>query len=161
MPYAVFVAGTIVVGVDGSPPSLAALRWAAEEAQLRSARLVALHGWTFVPSAPIAEPGMIPIPASDLVGQLDAERGAAQDEIDAAIAEAFPGGPPVEIERRLVDESAGDALVSEGENADLLVVGSSGKSGLASVVLGSVSRHVAAHARCPVVVVKETKPDAS
>jgi nucleotide-binding universal stress UspA family protein len=160
MSYAVLVAGTIVVGVDGSPPSLAALRWAAEEARLRSAGLVALHAWTFVPSAPIAEPGMIPMPASDLAGQLDAERGAAQDEVDAAIAEAFPTGPPVEIERRLVEESAGEALVSEGENADLLVVGSSGKSGLASVVLGSVSRHVAAHARCPVVVVKETKPEA-
>jgi nucleotide-binding universal stress UspA family protein len=148
------VPGTIVVGVDGSPPSVAALRWAAEEAALRDARLVAVHAWTFVPPAPIAEPGMIPIPAVDLAPQLGAERAAAEAELDAAISEAFPGEPPLDIERRLAEDSAGEALVTEGKNADLLVVGSSGKSGLASALLGSVSRHVVSHARCPVVVVK-------
>jgi nucleotide-binding universal stress UspA family protein len=151
------MAGTIVVGVDGSQPSIAALRWAAEEAALRSAELVAVHSWTFVPSAPIAEPGMIPMPASDLAGQLEAERSGAEAELGAAVSAAFPGGSPVEIEPRLVEEPAGDALVAESENADLVVVGSSGKSGLASMVLGSVSRHVVAHAHCPVVVIKAAK----
>jgi nucleotide-binding universal stress UspA family protein len=149
--------GTIVVGVDGSPPSVAALRWAAEEAELRNAQLVAVHAWTFVPAAPIAEPGMIPLPASDLTGQLEAERDAAQAEVDSAISKAFPGGATIELEVTLAEESAGDALVGESETADLVVVGSSGKSGLASVVLGSVSRHVVAHAHCPVVVVKAEK----
>lgn len=146
--------GTIVVGVDGSPPSVAALRWAAEEAALRDARLVAVHAWTFVPPAAIAEPGMIPMPAMDLAPQLGAERAAAEAELDATISEAFPGEPPLDIEKRLAEESAGEALVTEGKCADLLVVGSSGKSGLASALLGSVSRHVVSHARCPVVVVK-------
>jgi nucleotide-binding universal stress UspA family protein len=150
------VPGTITVGVDGSPPSVAALRWAAEEAALRDASLVAVFAWTYVPPAPIAEPGMIPLPASDLAGQLDAERGAVQAELDAAIAEAFPSGAPVEIEERLAEDSAGDALVAAAEDADLLVVGSSGRSGFASALLGSVSRHVVSHARCPVVVVKAT-----
>lgn len=147
--------GSIVVGVDGSPPSLAALRFAAEEAELRNAQLVAVHAWTFVSPAAIVDPGMIPVP-EDYVGQLDAERNAAQAELDAAIASAFPSGPPVELEARVVEDSAGDALVAEGEEADMVVVGSSGKSGLASALLGSVSRHVASHARCPVVVVKTT-----
>jgi nucleotide-binding universal stress UspA family protein len=148
------VPGTIAVGVDGSPPSVAALRWAAEEAALREVSLVAVFAWTYVPPAPIAEPGMIPLPASDLAGQLDAERGAAQAELEAAIAEAFPSGAPIEIEEQLAEDSAGDALVAAAEDADLLVVGSSGRSGLASALLGSVSRHVVSHARCPVVVVK-------
>jgi nucleotide-binding universal stress UspA family protein len=151
------VSGTIVVGVDGSDPSVAALRWAAEEASLREAQLVAVHAWSYVPPAPIAEPGMIPLPATDLVGQLDAERGAAQAELEAAIDDAFPSGRPVEIEERLVEESAGEALVIAGAEADLLVVGSSGRGGLASAILGSVSRHVVSHAHCPVVVVKAEK----
>jgi nucleotide-binding universal stress UspA family protein len=148
------VPGTIVVGVDGSPPSVAALRWAAEEAALRDAALVALHAWSYVPAAPIAEPGMIPMPAGDLPGYLDAEQGAARAELEGAIADAFPAGAPVAIDERLVEDSAGDALVSAGAEADLLVVGSSGRSGLTSVLLGSVSRHVVSHAHCPVVVVK-------
>jgi nucleotide-binding universal stress UspA family protein len=151
------VSGTIVVGVDGSDPSVAALRWAAEEAALREAKLVAVHAWSYVPPAPIAEPGMIPLPATDLVGQLDAERGAAQAELEAAIDDAFPSGRPVEIEERLVEESAGEALVAAGVEAELLVVGSSGRGGLASAILGSVSRHVVSHAHCPVVVVKAQK----
>ena len=148
------MAGSIVVGVDGSPPSLAALLWAADEAALRDARVVALHAWTFVPAAPIGEPGLIPVPAADLPGQLDAERAAAEAELASALSEAFPRKPPVEVEERLAEEPAGDALVAAGNDADLVVVGSSGRSGLASALLGSVSRHVAQHARCPVVVVK-------
>jgi nucleotide-binding universal stress UspA family protein len=151
------VPGSIVVGLDGSPPSLAALRFAAEEAELRNAQLVAVHAWTFVSQAAVVDPGMIPVPDVDYVGQLGAERDAAQAELDAAITAAFPSGPPVEVEVRLVEDSAPDALVAEGEGADLIVVGSSGKSGLASALLGSVSRHVVSHARCPVVVVKATE----
>jgi nucleotide-binding universal stress UspA family protein len=146
--------GTIVVGVDGSPPSVAALRWGAEEAALRDARLVAVHAWTFVPPAPIAEPGMMPMPGSDFGQQLETERTSAEAELDATISSAFPGRPPIEIERRLAEDSAGEALVSESNDADLLVVGSNGRGGLASALLGSVSRHVVHHAHCPVVVVK-------
>jgi nucleotide-binding universal stress UspA family protein len=151
--------GTVVVGVDGSASSVAALRFAAEEAELRNAQLVAVHAWTFVAASAVADPGLIPIPEVDYVGQLDAEREAAQAGIDAALEKAFPGGPPVEVETRLVEEPAGDALVSEGESADLIVVGSSGKSGLKSVFLGSVSRHVVSNSRTPVTVVKATEPD--
>jgi nucleotide-binding universal stress UspA family protein len=148
------VAGTIVVGVDGSEPSHAALRWAVEEAGLRGADLVAVHVWAFVPPAPIGEPGLLPMPAGDYAGQLEAERDAAQAELERALAEVFPSGLPAGLESRLVEGDAGGGLVDAAEGADLLVVGSSGRSGIASVLLGSVSRHVVSHARCPVVIVK-------
>jgi nucleotide-binding universal stress UspA family protein len=146
--------GTIVVGVDGSEPSHAALRWAVAEAELRGSRIVAVHVWSFVPPAPIAEPGMFPIPGGDYPGQIEAEEAAARAELERALAEAIPGKTVVEIESRLLEGDAGDRLVGEAVGAELLVVGSSGRSGIASVLLGSVSRHVVSHAPCPVVVVK-------
>jgi nucleotide-binding universal stress UspA family protein len=150
--------GTIVVGVDGSAPSLAALRWAADEAKLRDARLVAVHAWAFIPPAPLAEPGLAPIPAADLPAQLEAQQDAAEAEFAAAIEEAFPERPPVEIERKLIENDPAEALESESKTADLVVVGSRGRSGIAAALLGSVSRHVVDHATCPVVVVKGETP---
>ena len=97
---------------------------------------------------------MIPMPATDSVGQLDAERKAAQAELDATVAEVFPDGVPDHLESKLLEGDAEDALVREAADAELLVVGSRGRSGLKSVLLGSVSRHVVSHAACPVVVVK-------
>jgi nucleotide-binding universal stress UspA family protein len=146
--------GTIVVGVDGSPASREALRWAAQEAELRNARLVAVHAWSFVPPPPLGDPGMLAMPAGDLAGQLEAENEAVHAELDAAVDESFPGGPPVEIEQRLIEGGPADVLESEARSADLLVVGSHGRSGLKAALLGSVSRHVVDHATCPVVVVK-------
>jgi nucleotide-binding universal stress UspA family protein len=146
--------GTIVVGVDGSESSRQALLWAAEEARIRDARVVAVHVWTFVPPTPIGEPGMIPMPPGDYAGQLEAEQRAAQAELDAALATAFPEEADVPIEPKLVEGDAGEQLAAEAEGADLLVVGSRGRSGIASVILGSVSSHLVSHAPCPVVVVK-------
>jgi nucleotide-binding universal stress UspA family protein len=148
--------GQIVVGVDGSAASYEALRWAAAESRLRDAGLAAVHVWSFVPPMPIGDPGMIPMPAGDYGGQLEAEQAAAEAELRAALADAFPSGAPVEIESKLLEGDAAEQLVSEAEGADLLVVGSRGRSGIASVLLGSVSRHVVSHALCPVVVVKSS-----
>jgi nucleotide-binding universal stress UspA family protein len=148
------MSGTIVVGVDGSEASHEALRWAAEEAGLRSASLVAVHAWSFVPAQPIGDPGMLAMPAGDLPGQLSAERDAAQTGFDQAIEEALGAEAGVEVERKLVEGEAGDALVAESKDATLVVVGSHGRSGFKAAILGSVSRHVVAHAACPVVVVK-------
>jgi nucleotide-binding universal stress UspA family protein len=148
------MSGTIVVGVDGSTASHEALRWAAQEAGLRGAEVVAVHAWAFVPLAPIGDPGMIPMPAVDFPGQLEAEQEAARADFDAAITDAL-GADPV-IEKRLVEGDAGDVLVSESAGADLVVVGSHGRSGIKAALLGSVSRHVVERAACPVVVVKES-----
>jgi nucleotide-binding universal stress UspA family protein len=146
------MAGRIVVGIDGSELGRAALRWARDEARLRDATLVAVHAWTFVPPAPIAEPGMIPVPTADLMGDLDSERSAAQSLLDESVAEAEAGG--VRIEQRLVEGPPGDVLAAAAADADLIVVGSHGRGGLAAALLGSVSQHVVRHASCPVVIVR-------
>jgi nucleotide-binding universal stress UspA family protein len=148
------VSKAIVVGVDGSDASQDALRWAADEARLRSAPLVAVHAWSFVPAQPIGDPGMLAVPAGDLAGQLGADSEAAHAALEAAVLEALGAEPGIEVEQKVVEGEAGDALVAESESAELVVVGSHGRSGLKAALLGSVSRHVVSHAACPVVVVK-------
>ena len=148
------MAGAIVVGVDGSDASHEAVRWAAEEARLRFAPLVAVHAWSFIPPQPIGDPGMLAMPAGDLPGQLSAESDAAQIGFDAAIEEALGADPGIEIEKKLVEGDAGEALVAESASAQLVVVGSHGRTGFKAALLGSVSRHVTSHAKCPVVVIK-------
>lgn len=151
------VSGVIVVGVDGSETSHEALRWAAEEARLRSAGLVAVYAWPFIPPQPIGDPGMLAVSAGDLPGQLEAESDAAQVALDAAVDAVLGAETEIEVERKLVEGDAGEALVAESAHADLVVVGSHGRSGLTAVLLGSVSRHVVDHSKCPVVVVKQQK----
>ena len=151
------MSGSIVVGVDGSDASNEALRWAAEEARLRSAALVAVHAWSFVPPQPIGDPGMLAMPAGDLPGQLDAESEAAQIALDSAVEDVLGADPAVDLERKLLEGDAGEVLAAESKAADLLVVGSHGRSGFKAALLGSVSRHVVDHAACPVVVVKSSQ----
>jgi nucleotide-binding universal stress UspA family protein len=148
------MAKAIVVGVDGSDASEEALRWAADEARLRGAPLVAVLAWSFIPAEPIGDPGMLAIPAGDLAGQLSAESDAARLTLEAAVSAALGAEPAVEVEQKLVEGDASDVLVAESQSAELVVVGSHGRSGLKAALLGSVSRHVASHGVCPVVVVK-------
>jgi nucleotide-binding universal stress UspA family protein len=148
------VAGTIVVGVDGSEAAQAALRFAAEEAALRDARIVAIHSWMYIPAPVAGDPGLLAMPEGDVPGMLEAERNVAETSLERALAEAFPQGPPVEIESRLVEDDAGEAIVAEAASADLVVIGSRGRGNIKSALLGSVSSHVVHHAPCPVVVVK-------
>jgi nucleotide-binding universal stress UspA family protein len=148
------VSKPIVVGVDGSDASHEALRWAAEEARLRSSPLVAVYVWSYIPPQPIGDPGMLAIPAGDLPGQLDAEREAAAAALEAAVSVALGAAPDFSVERKLVEGDAADALVRESESAELVVVGSHGRTGIRAALLGSVSRHVTTHAACPIVVVK-------
>jgi nucleotide-binding universal stress UspA family protein len=147
------MSGTIVVGIDGSEASREALRWAVEEAKLRDARLVAVHAWSFVPAQPLGEPGMLAVPAGDLAGQLSAESDGAATALDSAV-DAASDGAGVEIEKKVVEGDPGEAIISAAAAADLIVVGSHGRTGLKAALLGSVSRHVVDHAQCPVVVVK-------
>lgn len=134
----------IVVGVDGSEESKAALRWAVAEARLRDASVRAVYAW----SLPHVAGGVGPLIEPDIeMLQRDGER-----LLDAAIAEVDAEG--VDVERASVEGSPASALVEAAEGADLLVVGSRGHGGFVGLLLGSVSQQVAHHAPCPVVIVR-------
>src|SRR5262245_2497150 len=100
---------------------------------------------------------MLAVPAGDLAGQLGAESDAAQIGLDQAVEDALGAESDVAPERRLVEGDAGEALVDASKGAQLVVVGSHGRSGFKAALLGSVSRHVVDHAACPVVVVKSPR----
>lgn len=146
--------GVIVVGVDHSDGAKAALRFALEEAQLRQATLRAVHAWQFgYIGAPGIE-GSYPVLGADLSDL----HGAAEEALDATLAEVVSDAGGVEIERRVVEGAPGGVLVEESRGADLLVVGARGHGGFVGLLLGSVSQQVAHHAACPVVIV-HPKPE--
>jgi len=145
------VPGVIVVGVDTAETSADAIRWAADEARLRGATLRAVHAWIYVPSQSSADPvfsGALPV---DVIDVMRVEREAAEQALADAVA---PIAGDVPVEPVLVEDAAKDALVEASKTADLVVVGSHGRGGIASALLGSVSRHVSQHAHCPVVIVR-------
>jgi len=146
------VAGKIVVGVDGSPHAAAALKWAAEEAALRSAQLEVVHAWTFVPVATPADSGLVPMAWTDNVELLDVTRQAAEDAAAAQVEAVL--GPDHGASISVVESGPAEALIAAAADADLLVVGSRGRGNLAAALLGSTSAKVADEAPCPVVVVR-------
>lgn len=150
------MAGRIVVGIDGSEAGDVALRWAADIARVLEGKLVVVHAWTYIPPAPLSEPGLMPVPAGDLVDELETERNAAEAVLEEALKRV--GVSAVDVDRRLVEASAGEALVAAAEGADLVVVGSHGHSAIGAAILGSVSRHVEKHAPCDVMIIRP-KPD--
>jgi nucleotide-binding universal stress UspA family protein len=146
------VAGTIVVGIDGSKHASAALRWAAEEAALRSATLEAVHAWSFVPVATPADAGLVPMAWTESLEVLDATREAAE-RAAAEMVHAVLG----EQHDAIVTVSEGsvtEVLLAAAADADLLVVGNQGRGNLTSALLGSTSAELADNAPCPVVIVR-------
>lgn len=143
----------IVVGVDGSAGSRAALRWAAAEAGFRGSDVVVVTGYlpTYVPAAP--DFGYVPLDPTDLLAEVQ----KMQDEV---VAETRAGAPEgVTIEQHLVKGRAADAVIEAAQNADMVVVGSRGRGGFRGLLLGSVSQQIAHHAPCPVVIVRSDNVD--
>jgi nucleotide-binding universal stress UspA family protein len=137
----------IVVGVDGSPGASAALEWAYAEARLREVGVYAVCAY----DEPwgIASLGMSSAAAvAELRTALAAD---AEGALDAAQAAAPEG---VGVTGEAVQGAAGSALVSASDGSALLVVGSRGRGGFKSLLLGSVSQYCAAQARGVVVVVR-------
>jgi len=138
----------IVVGVDGSEESRAALRWARTEAELRKAELNVVHVWTYPYTGPrtnVTEP-------RELM-ELDAAKELEQ-MMSAVPTDRASGAANVTVHAHVREGNPADVLVQESKDADLLVVGSRGRGGFAALLLGSVSTAVTHHASCPVVVVR-------
>lgn len=135
----------LVVGVDGSEPSLRAVDWAADEAALRGValRLVYASLWERYEGAALARDLGKP-----------SEEVRAQDIVEAAARRARGRHPELPVTTVALPEEPEYALVKEGHNASALVLGTRGRSGIADLLLGSVSLFVAAHADCPVIVLR-------
>ena len=145
--------GVIVVGVDRSASAKAALRFALEEARLRRARVRVVHAWQFRPPYGRSM-GIAGVPLV-FGADLDAYSRAAASELDAIVAEAAPGAGGFGIEKRVEQGDPATVLIDQSRDADLLVVGSRGHGGFASLLLGSVSQVCAQYAACPVVIVRD------
>jgi nucleotide-binding universal stress UspA family protein len=140
----------VVVGVDGSAESVAALNWAARYASATGARVQALLAWHY-PGA-VGGPAVERAPES-VRAQTEEHMRATLDE---AIAKSDFGQPGAGSEARLAYGHPAQALIDASRDADLLVVGSHGHGAFTGMMLGSVSIHCATSAFCPVVVVRRT-----
>lgn len=138
------VVGPVVVGVDGSPPGEAALAFAFEAAAARGVPLVAVHAW----SDSVADVSVAALIDWTLV---EAEE---RQVLAGRLAGWTEKHPDVVVQRAVVRSHPVPALVARSRGAQLLVVGSRGRGGLAGLLLGSVSQGVLHRAHCPVAVVR-------
>lgn len=137
--------GRIIVGVEGSGGATGALKWAIEEAKIRSAKIevITAYSTTFVSNA--SDFNYVPIEPLDLQEQVQ----AMQQEIVTSVV----GDEDVEIECKMVKGRAADVLITAGQDAEMVVVGSRGRGGFKGLLLGSVSHQIVQHCKCPVVIV--------
>jgi len=136
--------GRIVVGIDGSGGSIAALSWAVEESLRSDAELVLVHGWIYPYAGSRAG---ITEPRDEM--RLDAMR-----TLEAAALTVHELAPAVRCHSIITEESPAKAIIDAAADADLVVVGSRGHGGFAALLLGSVSRTVLQHSPRPVVVIR-------
>uniref|UniRef100_A0AAU2VD14 Universal stress protein n=1 Tax=Streptomyces sp. NBC_00003 TaxID=2903608 RepID=A0AAU2VD14_9ACTN len=134
----------VVVGVDGSPASYEALRWAVRHARLIGATVDAVAAYDI--------PGAAGWSAPAVDAELD--ETLARQDLDDEIRKVVLQAGDVPMEQHLVRGGAAQALIEASAGAALLVVGNRGRGGFASLLLGSVSQQCATHASCPVVIVR-------
>jgi nucleotide-binding universal stress UspA family protein len=140
---------TIIVGVDGSDSSRAALHWAYDEATHHGASLTIVMTWH-----------LATLPMSVPYGAMTDRDYESQPRIDALglldglVAELEPREPQVDVRTSIEEGNPAKVLIERSKGADLMVVGSRGHGGFAGMLLGSVSQHLVAHSDCPVVVVR-------
>lgn len=144
-----FATGDIVVGVDGSEPANRAVVWAAEQAALEGRRLVLVHA---LHDAAARDLDWLSLWAGDHAEVERVVRAAADGLVEDAAGLARSARPGVEVRPVVVDADARDVLVDASRAANLVVVGSRGRSAWRSATLGSVSSAVCRHASSPVVV---------
>ena len=141
--------GLVVVGVDGSEESVAALRWAGAYAKATGATVRALIAWHYPDVAGMAPVGHAPAPIRHESEQL------VQDTLDQAVRKVYPDPAAAGVQTRIAYDHPSQALVEASKEASLLVVGSRGHGAFTGMLLGSVSMHCVTGAFCPVTVVRQ------
>jgi nucleotide-binding universal stress UspA family protein len=140
----------IVVGVDGTPASAQALRWAIDEATVRKCPLHVVHAWTFEPMADWTE---------TTVQERQSQSEALLENAVTAALEGRPEQP--EIECTSLRGDAAEVLEEAAKGAALLVVASHTGHRLRQIVMGSTSMHCVRHSSVPVVVIPVNEHSAS
>jgi nucleotide-binding universal stress UspA family protein len=140
------VTSCVVVGVDGSPGAVAALRFALDEASLRGLPLRIVCAWEASAAAYVGETF-----AATADAFLEGEHHA--DEVLHTALEGLEADAEVEVEALAIEGHPAAVLIEQARGAALLVVGSRGRGTAASLLLGSVSQKLAHHAPCPLVIV--------
>jgi nucleotide-binding universal stress UspA family protein len=141
------VDGGVVVGVDDSDNSRAALAAAAEQARLRGCPLHVVRAWGLAnaPKPPTWEPGYVP-PFSEY-------EEAVEHWLEGQVRSVLGEDHGLEVRLHPVHAAPAGVLVDASRRADLVVVGARGLGGFLGLVLGSVSDQLVRHAHCPVLVV--------
>ncbi|WP_167533628.1 universal stress protein [Streptomyces marokkonensis] len=142
------VSGLVVVGVDGSTSGLAAVEVAAREAALRGAGLRVVHACLW----PALHVPMGPSPMGPPEGGL---RNMVDRLVAEAVERARAAAPEVAVDHVVVTGEPLTVLEAQSRGAELVVVGSRGMGGFVGLLVGSTAVHLAAHGRCPVLVVRE------
>jgi nucleotide-binding universal stress UspA family protein len=144
----------IVVGIDGSPESNQALRWALRQAELTGAVVEAINAW----QVPVnAGWGPIEVGWSPAGRDADDLKKASEQTLNEAVDELAETSPPVTVHTRSMPGHPASVLLQAAHGADLLVLGSRGHGGFVGALLGSVSQYCVHHATCPVVVIREER----
>jgi nucleotide-binding universal stress UspA family protein len=142
----------IVVGVDGSPSSIAALRWAIQQAKLTGSTIDAVIAWEFQLVA--AGFGWAPNKAFDDTEYTE----LAAKTLNEAVTQASPP-PDVTVHQVVTEGIPAQVLLNAAKDADLLVVGNRGHGAFADALIGSVSVRCLHHATCPIVIVRGSQHD--
>ncbi len=141
----------IVVGVDGSPGSVEAMKWAVDEARLRGAELHAAIGWD-----PYA---YVVIPDGATTTDWDHLQDEARAKLEHVINEVIPDPAERDAVVRVVVEGHPTPMLQKlSQDADLIVVGARGHGGFMGLLLGSTSDQIVKHSACSVAVVRKPSP---
>jgi nucleotide-binding universal stress UspA family protein len=136
--------GVIVVGVDGSSDSRNAVRWALSQAVLTGCELRAVSSWRWPNYLTRIPPGV----------DLAADTAQTLDETVADAVAETEDAAGVAVSKRVVEGPPGPALLTQSEDARLLVVGAQGRAAFPGMLLGSVAEYCVRNGHCPVVVVR-------
>ncbi|NGO42669.1 universal stress protein [Streptomyces ureilyticus] len=142
------MSGLVVVGVDGSASGLAAAEAAAREAQARGAGLRVVHAFLWPAMHVALEPSPLGPPGGGI-------RNMVERLVAEAVERARATAPDVDVSHAVVTGEPLTVLEAQSRSAELVVVGSRGMGGFVGLLVGSTAAHLAAHSRCPVLVVRE------
>lgn len=144
----------IIVGIDGSPESHAAVNWAAHDAAIRGLPLTVVH----VESPASATWSQAPV-LEESPGEQEAEGRTLLAHASTIARDAIAGTAQVHITGELLSSSTPvPTLVEQSKDAELIVVGSRGRGALSRSILGSVSAGLIRHAHCPVALIRHDDP---